>query len=247
MGAIAKSSKSGYVVDTDVLDDGESSVETTDAYERFRNMSGDELFDFMQNIEIHYKEILKDTQGLNDRNAMQALIHVLGLHETPIVESDKDFDDSAINNALDNAILYRGLHFSPRYEGTVSDMVDSIKYGNQTFIGDGWHGDGIYFTTSTSYAKDYADFPFKDSTITAYLNKRRTKVIDESTLQDAYSNESDYTQLTFRGNISAYALYKGYNTIRVKGGNGDRNDGDFYIALTRYPLTIRDHTKIKHQ
>lgn len=191
------------------------------------------------------------SKGMNAFNYLQGLVEKFGLHGKPTVLSDADYDKQFAENALDGIEVYRGL-------GTeVNDdkYQQQFLYGDKAFIGDGIHGEGIYMTTNKQYAKDYATFGnFDGSTVTGYIDKSKARVITESALSEMLKQDKAQNTLNFfdGGNLSAYALYKGYNVIHVPGGNNGEKysvanggDNDFYIPLTRDVLVIREHTKIK--
>ena len=121
-------------------------------------------------------------------------------------------------------------------------------YGELAYIGDGIHGDGLYFSTSAKTAHDYGV-----SQTTAYIDKGLAKIINEDRLSNMLQRESYEIQNLFRGEsgLSAYALYKGYNVIHAPGGNGYHsvsqfgiyNGVDYYVPLTREVLVFREHNR----
>ena len=183
-------------------------------------------------------------QGLNN-TALQYLVNRLDMHEPGVVLPDSDFDRQAKIEALNGVLLYRGA---------TDIAIQNIMYGDKMYIGEGIHGDGIYFSTSKRTAKDYA-WGGTNSTVTAYIDKSVARVITENQLRSMLRSESADVQYTFRGNagFSTYALYKGYNVIHVPGGNSGtyseyvRGKGgeDYYVPLTRRVLIMREHSKVK--
>ena len=179
-------------------------------------------------------------QGMNN-TALQYLVHSLGMHEPGVVLPNSDFDRQAKTEALGGVVLYRGA--SQR-------AIDNIMYGEKMYIGEGIHGDGIYFSTSPYTAKSYGR-----STVTAYIDKSLANVVKEGALRKMLAAEPISVRDSFRGDsgLSAYAIYKGYNVIHVPGGNGGtgyayrqgHGGEDYYVPLTRRVLIMREHSKVK--
>ena len=180
--------------------------------------------------------------GLNGSQHFQTLVHALGLHDKPIVLTDADYDRQVQTEALDGVELYRGV-------GT-QRSVNSTMFSNYTYIGDGIHGDGLYFSTSIATAYGYGG-----ATMTGYIDKTMARPIKESSLRAMLGKESSTVRATFRGDsgLSAYALYKGYNVIHVPGGNagsgysvqarGRTSGEDYYVPLIRDIIVFREHTR----
>lgn len=185
-----------------------------------------------------YFNSLKNTtkSGMNDDSKVQTLIDNLNMHDKPVVLSDDEFDSRVNTDAVDAEEIYRG--FGNQSDSTI---LDSIKFGDTTYIGNGAHGDGIYFSDSPIYAAHYAKGGNLDnSTITAYLDKQKTRMIDAADLVNTkeYMSLSPTSQFVY--DPTAYALWKGYNVV-VR----HRPDGSsFYILLDRSPLVIREHTRV---
>ena len=181
--------------------------------------------------------------GLNPGQHFQALVHELNLHDKPVVLPDDEFFNQAKGNALNGDIMYRGVG-SER-------SLNSLMFSNITYIGDGIHGDGLYFTTKLDTAVKYSRYSYNIGR--AYIDKDKAKVITESSLMRKLSNESIEVRRRFSGDsgLSAYALHKGYNVIHVPGGNsgssysirsrGKRNGEDYYVPLVRDVLVFSEH------
>lgn len=235
--------------------DSTSKINSVDATNqtRFSGMSEDDAFDFwadQRNV---------DWTGLNRWNDLQGLVAKLGMHEKPVVLEDNAWDQQfAAGNALDGVYLYRGVSsWDPSF--TSADIVDQIKFGDKTFIGDGVHGDGIYFTTNYDYAYRYAAGE-ESGMAQAYIDKSKARVITEKDIRTMQRND---TTSASNMDINSYALYKGYNVIHVPGGNADGSHGvvgqgnsyrdangkkrpggeDYYVPLTRSVLVIRNTVK----
>lgn len=177
-------------------------------------------------------------------NYTQRLITAMGLDDKPKVLSDADFDAMLQDNP-DMIPIYRGVSGSG---GMTSQMVtNQTMKGNDTRIGTGIHGDGIYFTTNYNYASGYQSNG-RDP-MTAVVDKTKLKAITERDLDIMIQKEPDSWLRRVSdddGDKSTYALYKGYNCIIAEGGNyGDKYDRkkkkgeDYYILLSREPLIFR--------
>lgn len=191
-------------------------------------------------------------------NSTQGLVATLGLNEKPVVLDDATFDASVADNALNGDVIYRGYgHQSD------SSTIDNVKFGDKTYIGNGWHGQGLYFTNRRRYAYDYSGGDRSLSTLTGYIDKNKASVISEAELRRMYNSESSAIRRQFEGYarhtrhaeesaISNYAIYRGYNVIYCEGGNNPSSPhnsdcGDFYIPLTREVLVLRDNTLVRNR
>lgn len=208
----------------------------------FQRMSAEEAGEFYDNVpRISVFEASK--LGLNPGQRFQALIHELQLHGKPTVLPDDEFLAQAKDNALHNMIMYRGVG-SER-------SLNSLMYSDTTYIGNGIHGNGLYFSTSLDTAVMYSDG--SNNIGRAYIDKDKARVVTESALRRALSHESPAVRERFSGNsgLSAYALYRGYNVIHVPGGNagtsysiqtrGRTRGEDFYVPLVRDVLVFSEH------
>jgi hypothetical protein len=187
---------------------------------------------------------------------LQRAVSTMGLNEKPVVLNDNTFDSQNLSDvALGGVELYRGLVGNSRVNLTASDIVESVKFGDNTIVGKGIHSDGFYFTTRQSTADMYSDGT-PNSSLTAYIDKSKAKTITESKLLGMYRRESAGGRIKM--DLSTYALYKGYNVIHVPGGNNGghtattrnryafNNGGeDYYVPLIRSVMVIREHTKLK--
>lgn len=183
------------------------------------------------------------SQGLNT-NETQKVVAALGMHEKPTILDNATWDAEAKVNALDNVHLWRGVTGAKGI--SAQDVTNHLRSSDKTYIGDGIHGDGLYFTTKFSYAKSYSDGT-SNSITKAFIDKRKAKVVTEKSLLKMQSQEKKSTLLNM--DLSTYGLYKGYNVIRVPGGNSGASNSyskggqDFYVALSRSVLTIRDTSR----
>lgn len=181
--------------------------------------------------------------GLNGNNFYQKTLMALGLHGKPTVLDNATFDQAFTTDSA-TPLLFRGMN-------SESD-VKSLKFGDFTYASGGMHGCGAgYFATDVRYARGYGYN--KKCGVQAFIDKNKMKSITEGDLRTALSKESTAVQKAFRGysGLASYALYKGYNTIHIPGGNmgnytkpgvsGTHGHGghDFYQPLTRDILVIR--------
>lgn len=214
--------------------------QTNTAYDNFRNMDTTNAGNYVDSLGY------SDNPALNQSNRLQTLTDTLGLHDKPRVMDDASFDATAKTDALDGVVLHRGI-------GYQSDdrVLNSIKYGDLTYQGDGIHGNGTYLTTKKSYARQYAGLDAKNTSFSAYIDKNRARVITESSLRAKFAAlpatvQRQFSHYDSEDGISMFALHQGYNVISVPGGNGHKSyNGDFYVPLTRDVLVIRDHTLLK--
>lgn len=209
-----------------------------DIQAQFAAMDDATLNNFMQNLPSRQD---MRAQGLND-NELQRAVSALGMNEKPTVLDNATWDNEVKTNALDGVYLWRGVSGSGSM--SASDVSNHMRSNDSTFIGDGVHGDGLYFTTQFSYARMYSDGT-ANSITKAFIDKTKARVTTESSIRSKQRKESNPT-LRYM-DISTYALYKGYNVIKAPGGNGSTPHSaggqDFYVALSRSVLTIRDTSR----
>ena len=204
---------------------------------QFQKMNSQQLNNFANDLRgMDYNDLVN--QGLNGNNPLQRLVDKLNLHEKPVVLDDDAFDKMVSDNNM--LQIYRGV-YGNRYLSS-DDVVKHTMYANKTYVGDGIHGDGLYFSTDPTTAKVYGS-----SRMTAVINPNKAKIITESKLDNMMRNDPNYSPNVFRDK-SQYALYKGYNVIQAVGGNGGishANGGeDYYIPLDRSALIFRKNSKI---
>lgn len=247
MGAVGKSTFGGAGGSTQPQTGSETQTTQQSNLDNFQKMDTQSAAQLVNGLNRIYKA------GYND-NYLQSLTETLQLHDKPTVRTDDDFDTRVKTEALGGVELYRGL--GDQRNDTV---VNSVKFGGITYQGYGVHGNGTYLTTDPRYARMYAGSNTKNTTFTAYIDKSKAKPITETALRQQFSKEpiaiqSQFSKGTNNDAIAMYALHKGYNVIHCPGGNGTKafgkgrtRDGyqDFYVALTRDVLVIRDNTKVR--
>lgn len=200
------------------------------------NMNDD---DFLKLLKTRRDDFDLMLDGLNN-NATQATTDLMGLNQKPTVLSDADWDKKVQTDALGGETLWRGVEGTNRL--SAEDISNNLRNSDKTFIGNGIHGNGLYFTTDKSYAKNLYSDGTKGSLTQAFIDKGKAMVVKEKTLRDMQRSESKKAMRDM--DLSTYAIRKGYNVIAVPGGNFSRSsNGDFYVALSRSVLVIRNHTE----
>ncbi len=224
----------------------------------FQNTSPADLGNLMNTVN-------KTTVKMGISSRLQKTIQHFNMNEKPTVLDDASFDSAVSSQALDGQTIYRGVYGNQQL--TADQMNQYLMYGDNTLVGRGIHGDGLYFSTRLNTGRGYSDGT-PGSVTTAYIDKSKAKSITEGALRRMYVKESAAVQSafgSFPGNrptavstsvMPQYALYKGYNVIHVPGGNrggyvahvnnsyGVKNGGeDYYVPLTRSVLVFREHSK----
>lgn len=217
---------------------GGTASSDADAQARFMAMDDAQLRQFMGGLPSSSD---MRANGLNS-NELNKVTYALGMNEKPTVLDNATWDAKVQTDALDGVHIWRGVYGNGSMSS--SDISNNMRSNDLTFQGDGIHGDGLYFTTQFSYARSYSDG--KTNSITkAFIDKSKAKPVNETKLRSMQRNETS-SQLRYM-DISTYGVYKGYNVIVARGGNGStshKNGGqDFYVALTRSVLTIRDTSR----
>lgn len=184
-----------------------------------------------------------EANGMNANNQLQGLVEQLGYHGKPVVLPDADYDSQWAANALDGVQIFRGVS-----GGRGDQYQQQFLYGDKTFISDGIHGEGIYFSTRKRTAGGgYSSGDRATHTLTGFIDKSKAKVVTESDIRRQLNAESPKVRRAFT-ELGAYALYKGYNVIHVPGGNGStpqsRGGEDYYLPLTRDIMVMREHTLV---
>lgn len=216
-------------------------------YNEYTQMDSNQLRQFYRDLSQN-KELNQQVTdlGLNG-NHLQRVISGLGLNKKPKVLSETDFDN--LIQSDDTLIpLYRGVATGTGM--TAQQVANQTMKGNDTRIGTGIHGDGIYFTTNYNYADQYQR---QGQPMTACVDTTKLKSITEADLDRMIANEQDsWLQNASRDDTdkAVYALQKGYNCIIARGGNGStpynkkaKKGEDYYVFLTREPIIFRKTPK----
>lgn len=189
-------------------------------------------------------------QFLNLTSHTQHMIYGLGMNDKPQVVSDSQLDSLVKQGATP---LYRTVNDSPMPGGitmTSDDICDMMTDGDISYIGDGAHGDGLYFSDSKSGSKLYGKPGKHPKTLRAVLNPATTRSIDEDTLRRQYDSFVKTHPRTRRalgfaakhsdwGNsFSQFALMQGYNVIT------SRQYGETYYTVIDRGALIMSKTRV---
>lgn len=210
--------------------------------DRFQRMTPSELETLASRLRQIPNSFYMD-QNLNATNPTQRLVTDLGMNGKPTVLTDSAYDKLISENP--NLIqIYRGVQGNYQLGLSADDVRKDTMYGDKTYIGDGIHGHGLYFSTDSTTARAYAGT--RGAVTQAVLDPTKVKAITEDNLRQMARNDPQHYNRNTMRDISQYALYKGYNTIIAVGGNGSRshaNGGeDYYIPLDRSILIVRQNT-----
>ena len=176
---------------------------------------------------------------------LQKMAYALGLNDGPEIVSQQEFDDMTTNAPFGSGmpVIYRTVNDSSGSGMTADDICDMITDGDVTFLGDGIHGDGLYFSNQLSGSKAYGNGP-SARTVGAVLNSN-AKVVSETSLRkqyDAFVKTHPQTRKALgfartkstHDSMSQFALLQGYNVITSNQYGGEV----YYTVLDRSALTM---------
>lgn len=193
-----------------------------------------------------------DVPDFLNTHHLQKMVYALGLNDAPEIVDSATFKQLTSGpNAL--TPIYRTVHDNSSSGLTAQDICDMITDGDVTYLGNGIHGDGLYFsnvlgTPGYSGSKGYWAYGSTNLTVGAVLNQK-AKVISERQLQSLYDNFVKThpksrralgfaKQRSTNDSMSQFALTQGYNVITSNQGGGEV----YYTVLDRSVLTMtRDH------
>lgn len=201
-----------------------------------QQMSDQELHDFLINV---YKTDIPD---FLNKVHLQKMIYALNLNAPPEIVDQKTFD-SLVKQG--NTPIYRTVN-STTVNGirfTAGDICDMMTDGDTTFVGNGIHGDGLYFSNSLSGSKSYG-YSSTSQTVGAVFNSN-AKIISESALRQQYNTFIQTHPQTRKAlgfarskssndSMSQFALIQGYNVISSPQGGGET----YYTVIDRSALTM---------
>jgi hypothetical protein len=189
-----------------------------------------------------------DTPDFLNTHHLQKMVYALGMNDKPEIVSQQEFDDMTVNAPFGSGqtILYRtvndadltgGVHMSAKQ---INDMLLS---GDLTYLGNGVHGDGLYFADDKAESQAYGRGGGKSRTIACVLNSK-ARMVTETNLRKEYdafvkSNPQTRKALGFakthssHDSMSQFALMKGYNVIVSKQFRGM----NYYTVIDRGVLT----------
>ena len=192
----------------------------SEAQQKFMNMNPDEAKEFAS--ECYLQEI---DRSLNRGSHTQHMAQALGLNDKPKVVSREEFDKIAAQSPT--GPVFRGVVDNLSAGVSADEIVDMTVSGEITFLGNGVHSDGIYFSTSRKTAEGYGGGD-KGRVMEACFSSD-ARIVDYETLLSQKSS-------TPIGDTGTFALYSGYNAIRVKESGGE----EYLIALDRSALVFCD-------
>ena len=167
-------------------------------------------------------------------NSYQKLVLSMGLNEKPTVLKDADFDKLA--QQTNAQVVYRGWSS----ERSANRFMDA----DYTHVGNGFYGDGIYFTPDLGTAALYGVGTGKNA-ITKMMLSPTARVVDIKKVRSAISSASPNLQVGLaaagskgsqsygrNGGEAQMALKMGYNVIKVNNNK--------LVALTRDAFIVSD-------
>lgn len=210
----------------------------------FRKMD-DNQFSLLIN-QAKNTDIPKD---LNSESLLQKIVYMAKLNDKPTILNSTEFDEYIKENKL--ILCFRGTR--PNGDLSAEEIHDMTRYSDKFYVGNGIHGDGLYTTTCLNEAEGYGE------SIMTIAIKKDAKIITREEALELYKNEKRNNTLvgeslrnykhqrrigsTYKSS-SIVALQKGYDIIKVVGGNkGDGTTeytGDYYIILNRAAIIIKE-------
>lgn len=221
----------------DLLNSGPAPTGVTQA--DLAKMDDKELHDFL--IDVNKTDIPAFLNQIH----LQRMLYAMGMNDKPEIVSQQEFDDMTVNAPFGSGMkmLYRTVN-DTTINGvpfTSDDCCDMLTDGDLTFVGNGIHGDGLYFSDSLSGSKMYGNSTGK--TVAAVFNSK-ARVVDERKLQKEYdsfvkSHPQTRKALGFarskssHDSLSQFALIRGYNVI-----SSDQYGETYYTVIDRSALTM---------
>ena len=201
-------------------------------------MNDDQLHDFL--IDVYNV----DTPDFLNTHHTQKMVYGLGMNDTPQVVSDAQLQQMIQNGAqpiyrsVDDATLQGNVQM------TGNDMLNQIRYGDLTYLGNGKLGDGLYFSNDLSGSRWYGN-----TTIQGILSPN-AKVVSKSQLQSEYNQfikthprtrkalgfSAQRGSSGWRNSLSQFALIRGYNVVSEYQGGGET----YYNVIDRSALIVSD-------
>lgn len=206
-------------------------------------MDDQQLHDFLVNV--NKTDI---PAFLNDIH-LQKMVYALGMNDKPEIVDSATFKQLTSGPGALTPI-YRTVN-DTTVNGipvTAQDVCDMLTDGDLTYVGNGIHGDGLYFSNDLAGSKLYGHGGSQSKTLAAVLNQK-AKVISERQLKSLYDNfikthPQSRKALGFarskstHDSMSQFALTQGYNVITSQQYGGEV----YYTVLDRSVLTMtRDH------
>lgn len=172
--------------------------------------------------------------NLNAGSTTQRVIHQLGMHEKPTVLSREEYEE--VVKESPSGKIYRGVRENGNVGVTADEIAEMTVKGDQTFLGYGMHSDGIYFSTDSDTASHFSG---QNGVAFEGCISPKARVVDYDALGLERAKDPQGYTITDTG---TYALYKGYNAIKVKASSNE----DYYIALDRTAMVFPNDYKAQH-
>lgn len=202
-------------------------------------MGDQQLHDFL--IDVDKTDI---PAFLNQNIHLQKMLYALGMNDKPEIV-DKATMQKLLSGPNPPVMIYRTVN-DTTVNGipvTAKDICDILTDGDLTYVGNGIHGDGLYFSNSLSGSKSYGSRR-GSRTVGAILNDK-AKVISENQLRSLYdsyvkTHPQSQKALGFarsrshHDSMSQFALTQGYNVIVSKQSSHE----NYYTVLDRSALTM---------
>lgn len=223
----------------DPLNSGPAPTGVTQA--ALANMSDQELHDFL--IDVNKTDVPSFLNQIH----LQRMLYAMGMNDKPEIVSQQEFDDMTVNAPFGSGMkmLYRTVNDTTvnGVRFTSDDCCDMLTDGDLTFVGNGIHGDGLYFSDDLSGSKAYGNHTAK--TVAAVFNSK-ARVVDEKKLQKEYDSFVKTHPQTRKAlgfarsksshdSLSQFALIRGYNVISSKQGYSGET---YYTVIDRGALTM---------
>lgn len=153
---------------------------------------------------------------------MQKIIDKMEMYETPQILCKEDFDDYVSQN--NGVVIFRTVKKSDSL--SAEQIAYETMYNNgKNFMGEGWKGDGLYFSVDKVDSKGYGDITMKT------VIRKDAKIFD----YDKQKREAKY--LGVNDDIAAWAVCNGYQGMKTK----DSVTGyDHYIMFNKAALIMCD-------
>lgn len=189
-----------------------------------------------------------DTPDFLNTNHLQKMVYALGMNDKPEIISQQEWDDQTVNAPFGGSatVLYRTVNDTQlpgNVTMTAKQMQDMLVGGDLSYMGNGIHGDGLYFSDSEQGSKGYGRGGGRSCTIACILSSK-ARPITEQNLKRAYdtfvkTHPQTRKALGFarthssHDSLSQFALTQGYNVIISKQYDGQ----NYYTVLDRGALS----------
>lgn len=205
-------------------------------------MDDDALHDFLISVND------TDTPDFLNTVHLQKMIYALGMNNKPEIISQQEFDDMTVNAPFGSGqpVLYRTVNdttLTGNVPMSARQMQQQFLKGDLTYIGNGIHGDGLYFSDSKSGSRAYGRGGGRSAMVAGVLNKN-ARPITEAKLKSEYNkfikNHPRSRRAlgfarshSYNDSMSQFALIRGYNVI-VSKQLGNEN---YYTVLDRSAIS----------